>query len=93
MKTNRIPPPAAGNTLNDIETALRIERNGLLGSWPSLRKARPGASAAEKALIEKAGEAIAGLYIKLSALAKELRRLQRGQSKARPKAASKLSKS
>jgi hypothetical protein len=88
--TPKIPQPAAGNRLKDIETALRIERNGLLKSWPSLRQARPGASAAEKALIEKAGEEIAGLYIKLSALAKELRRIQRDQSKAQPKVNGKL---
>lgn len=80
MKINQIPQPAAVNRLN-IKTALRLEHDRLLLAWPVLRKVRPGASAAEKALIEKAGEEIANLYLKLYTLESELRRKQRGKSK------------
>lgn len=86
----KIPQPARVNRLN-IKTALRIEHDGLLRAWPVLRQARPGASAAEKALIEKAGEEIVCVYIKLGALEKEIRRKQRDQSKAQPKVNGKLS--
>jgi len=93
MKTNQKPQPAHAHRLRYIESVLQKGRGGLLLALCCLQQAKPGANGAENALIEKANTEIVGFDHKMDALENDLRRLQRSQSKARPKVASKLSKS
>ena len=87
----KITKPAAGNRLKCIESVLKHGRAGLLLALCCLQRTKPGANAAENALIEKANAEIVGFDNKMDALEKEIRQKQRGQSKVQPKVNGKLS--